>query len=334
MKFIRLRDAASDNSSEGSGPDNTAPGLMDSWGNGEGVMPQGAPPAQQQQQAPQPRQVTPPRRPAQQVIQDNTDANQIVPQQTQQTQNQQQPTSNGNAPAAPAVPMLSEADLTRIATVAAGAARGAIPQQQQQRAPEPAMTDEQFNARYRVPIVTAQTMQAINDPDPAKGAAALNALLKQTYTSSLLMSNDLHQAEIARVRNEMTPHVQAFQTFQQNQQKVELENQFYSLHPDLVAEKELVNETIDAFQAKRARGELPPLTRDQAFKAVADNVRKLVARMGGALPADAGQPSPAQHVPTAPVQRRPAAATQQGRGSSGQFAQPTGMDKVMASWDA
>ena len=330
MKFTRLRSPA-DDSSEGSGPDNTSGALMDSWGSGEGVMPQGAPSAptpQRQAPPPPPRQVTPPQRPAQRVIQDDTDANQAQPN-PQQAQVQPDPFQQQVQPSAP--PSLSEADLTRIATVAAGAARQAMPQQQVQQAPQPAMTDEQFNTRYRVPVVTAQTMQAINDPDPVKGAAALNALLKQTYTSSLLMANDLHSAEIARVRGEMTPHVQAFQTFQQTQQKVALENEFYGLHADLNNERELVNETIDAFQTKRARGELPPMSKEQAFKAVADNVRKIVARMGGTLP-NGGQPSQApQHQ--APVQRRPAVLTQQGRGSSGQPQQGTAMDKVMDSWN-
>jgi hypothetical protein len=147
------------------------------------------------------------------------------------------------------------------------------------------------------------------------------------------MANDLHTAEIAKVRGELTPHVQAFQTFQQQQQKVALENEFYSLHADLANERELVNETIDAFQAKRARGELPPLTKEQAFKAVADNVRKLVARMGGANPnANAGQPTQSPTTPP-PVQRRPAVLTQQGRGSSGQPQNATAMDKVMDSWN-
>lgn len=313
---------------------------MDSWGSGEGVMPQGAPPAApQQRQAPPPpaaRQVTPPQRPAQQVIRDDTDANRVVAGPVLDPQQQVQGTTEPAVPAAAPTPMLSEADLTRIATVAGAAARGAVPQQQVQQPQQPAMTDEQFNARYRVPVVTAQTMQAINDPDPVKGAAALNALLKQTYTSSLLMANDLHTAEIARVRAEVSPHVREFQAFQQQRQAQAQHTRFTSAHPDIAQETDLINDVRDTFEARINRGEMQRFPDEPtAFKAVADNVRKLVARMNGANPSvDGGQPSQVSQAPAAPVQRRPAVATQQGRGSSGQPQQGAGaLDKMMESWN-
>lgn len=334
MRFIRLRSPADGTPDGASGPDNTSIALMDTWGAGEGVFTQGTPPATPPaQQAPPSRQVTPPVRPAQRVIQDNTDANGQTP--TQQHQVQPDPQQVQVQPSAPASATLTEADLTRIATAAAVGARAGAPQQStQQTVAEPPMTDEQFAARYRTPVVTDATMQALMDADPKKGAAAMNALLKQTYTAALLMSNDLHAAEIAKLRSEVSPHVRAFQTFQQERAGIAQRERFNRAHADIAAEGELVDEVRDSLEAKINRGELPRFTDEaSAFKAVADNVRKLVARMGGAGSSpDGGQHPPAQSPP-APVQRRPAVLTQQGRGSSGQPQQKTAMDSVMDSWN-
>lgn len=304
-----LRSPAGPEGDTGSGPDNLNSGLMDAWGDGNSQ------PAQQPVQ----RQVTPPQRPQQQVVSDSQPAQQQ--QQEPQQQVQQTPA---------AAPSLSDADLTRIAAVAAGAVRQSQPQQAP--AQESPMTDEQFAARYRTPKVDAAVMQAILDTDPVKGAAALSALLKQTYTSALLMSNDLHQAEIAKVRGEFEPHISTFRAYQQQQQKVALENEFYSLHQDLANERELVNETIDAFQAKASRGEVRFTDKSQAFKAVADSVRKILSRMG-ATPANGGQQTPNHEASSSSGPRKMAAATSQGRSATGQFVAGTSMEKMMDSWD-
>lgn len=311
----RLRSPAGPEGDTGSGPDNTG-GLMDTWSDAQGQN-------QPAQGTPTPQQVTPPVRPQRQpVISDNPPAQQQIDTQQQAAPAQQQAAAPSH--------QLSEADLTRIATVAAGAVRQSQPQQQQPQ--QPAMTDEQFAARYRTPQANAATMQAILDPDPVKGAIALNALLKQTYTSALLMANDLHQAELSKVRGEFAPHVEQFNSFRAQQQKLALENEFYAANTDLANERDLVNETIDAFQAKASRGEVAFADKTQAFKAVADNVRKILARMGPAS-ASTGQQTPSQQQSPPPQQRTMAAATSQGRSGSGQAQSGSPMDKMMTSWD-
>lgn len=314
-----LRTPAGPEGDMGGGSDNTGTGLMDSWGSGDGPL---HPTGQPTPQAPAPRQVTPPVRPKQTVIADNTDGNAAAP--TRQTE--------GDAPAAPSAPpaapsTLSDAELARIAAATAGAVRQIVPQPAAPAAPA-AMSDAEFAARYKTPVVDAAFMQQLMDTDPAKGAAVLNGVLKQTYTSALLMANDLFQAEMSKMRGEIQPHVDSFKTFQAQQQKVALENEFYSLHPDLVNERDLVNEVIDSLQAKVARKELNFASKTDAFKAVADNVKRLLARMGATGTPDGGQQSP----PT-PQPRRPAVATAQGRSGTGQPQNLTPMDKVMASWD-
>lgn len=334
-----LRSPAGDVAGEGSGPDNVGTSLMEGWGNGDGLG-AGAPsaPAVGSTPPPAPRQVTPPIRPQQNVISDNTPANQVQPNPYQQNV-QPDPNAAQIQNAAPAG--LSEADLTRIATTAAMAARGAVqPQsgQQQQQVTQPAaMTDEQFAARYRTPQVNAQVMQAIHDPDPAKGAAALQQVLKQTYTSALLMANDLHQAELAKVRGEFQPHIETFQQQQRVQAEQRLETEFYTTNPDLVNERDLVKEVTDALQAKVARGEIRFSTKEQAFKAAADSVKKLLARMGGTSSSAGQQTPPNQEQPTAsvPTQRRMSSATAQSRGGTGQqSASNNPMDRVMDSWNS
>lgn len=310
----KLRTPVGPEGDQGSGPDNTG-NLMDNWSDSQGQNQPG--------QQPAPVQVTPPLRPQRQApISDNPPA-----QQTQETQQAQQ-----QAPAQQqqATPSLSEADLTRIATVAAGAVRQSQPQQQ--RVEQPPMSDEQFAARYRTPQANAATMRAILDPDPVKGAVALNALLKQTYTSALLMANDLHQAEMTKVRGEFAPHIDTFRAFQVEQQKQRLENEFYSLNPDLANEKILVEETRDSFEARVNRGEVHFTDKTQAFKAVADNVRKILARMGPAQ-TNGGQQTQSQQTSPSPAQRTMASATSQGRSGSGQPPNGSSMDKMMTSWD-
>lgn len=300
----------------GGGSDNTSAGLMDSWGDGQGA-PQSAPP-----QTPPPRQVTPPVRARTNVIADNTDAN--AGHNAPANDPAQQPPATTQQPVPPAH-QLSEADLTRIAATAAGAARAAVQPAHQPQQPA-TMSDAEFASRYKTPTVDAAFMQQLMDTDPAKGAAVMNGVLKQTYTSALLMANDLFQAELAKMRGEFQPHVESFRSFQASQQKTALENEFYSLHPDLATERDLVNEVIDSFQAKVARKEISFADKTSAFKAVADASKKLLARMSASSD---GQQSP----PAQPAQRRPAAATSQGRSGSGQPQNLSPMDKVMASWD-
>lgn len=336
MKFVRLRSPA-DGSPDGSGSDNTSSAVMEAWGGGEGVLDNGtgqpspAPAAPTPPPAPAPRQVTPPPRPARQIIQDNTPANQGVEEPTPAAPVTPTPPAQQPTPAAPPTAGLTEADLARIATVAAGAARQAVPQQQPQQPPaQERMSDAELDARYKRPVVTAETMQAIMS-DPAKGAAVFNQLLRQAETAALMMSYDLHQAELARVRGEVQPHLQAFQTFQAQRSAAEQRARFSSAHPDIASESELIDDVRDALEAKINRGELPKFASEaDAFKAVADGVRKIVARMGGTIPANGGQPPPTH---TAPTQRRPAVATQQGRGNTGPVQQKSGMESVMDSWN-
>ncbi len=295
--------------SQGQNQDSVNETLMQGWGGGD------ANPSQEQgtQQAAPNQQTT--------TQQGSQSGRTVQTQQGQQAQPVQAVTPQTG---------LSEADLTRIATVAAGASRQAI-QQAQPPAQAQTMTDQEFAARYKTPQVSEQTMQAIMDADPKKGAAELNKLLRQTYTSALLMANDLHKAELGGLRNEFTPHITAFQTYKQQVDNQAAEGRFFQSNQDLAQERDLVMEVKDAFLAKVQRGEISFTSEAEAFKAVADNVRKIVNRMGAQSTNGAGQQS--QQVQGQPQQRRMATMTSQGRGGTGQ-SQSGGspLDKAMDSW--
>lgn len=142
------------------------------------------------------------------------------------------------------------------------------------------LTAEEFNAKYNIQPITEAHIQAILDADPKKGAAMLNSILVRNMGSAVLMAKDIVERQLATVRDEMSPHVSSWQTFQKEQREAKLEADFYSANKDLVNEKPLVKEMQDAIFGRIASGQLKPFARpEDALKAVADSARAVLARM-------------------------------------------------------
>lgn len=141
------------------------------------------------------------------------------------------------------------------------------------------ISDEEFNKKFGVQNITEAHIQQILDADPKKAAAALNGMLQGLNRQSLLMAQELFQAELAKQRAEFEPHVKSWTSYQKQQNEARVEQQFYIDHPALADEKDLVSEIRDAMVLKVQQGQLKFATQQEANKAVADAAMKIVSRM-------------------------------------------------------
>lgn len=303
----------------GQSQDNGMDGAMQSWGDGDAPQQQ----SDQQQQAPQGNQ-----QPAQQS-QDQSAQKPTTPVHgpdgkfvsSKDTQQAASGTSSATPPAA-----ADPAALVRAAVEATAQAMQSRAPQQSTQQQTPPMSDEEFAKHYNLPRVDAKALERLFDKDPAQGAAFLNELLKQTYTAAFRMSNDMMQAQMQQRMQEFQPRLSQVDRFIAEQNEKAANDRFYKTFPTLANERDLVQEVLDATQAKIARKELSFADEKQAFQYVADATNRVLSRMAPSGGSPGRQPSAGQ--------RQMASASSAGR-SSGSSAKPvaTEMDTMMGSWD-
>ena len=207
----------------------------------------------------------------------------------------------------------------RGGTQAAAAAASSSPQVRQD-AKE--LTPAEFNAKYGIVTITPEHMQALLDTDPKKAAVVLNNLLQAQLRAGVLMSKDLFEAELQKMRGEFEPHLRSWQTQQAKIADQEAEESFFKSFPDLKDERELVMEMKDAVLARINSGQHnfgkpgTPEFGQKAFQAVAEASRKLVARMNKQTSGATKQQSSSQGQGS----RQMTAASAAGRSGTGQTA--------------
>lgn len=200
---------------------------------------------------------------------------------------------------------------------------------QQGRQPEKELTDAEFNSKYGIPTIDAGIMQRLLDADPAKGALVLQNLLMQAVRSGALISKDLYTSDITKLRGEFEPHVKSWQDYQNERTENKAQEMFYTDHPDLKDEKELVMELKDALIAKIQSGQRKPFTsQKEANKAVADAARLLVARMNKPGTAAQGGAAPAAIQPST---RQMSAASSAGRSGTGHATVKSAVEEVFGA---
>lgn len=201
-------------------------------------------------------------------------------------------------------------------------------EQQQVRQDQRELSPEEFNKKYGVVQITESHMQQILDADPKKGAAALNNIIQGAVRQAMLMQQDLTASELSRMRGEFEPHVKSWQSYQQEQREVSLQNEFYKLHPDLSDERPLVEELTAAMVAKVQAGQLKISTKEEGFKAVADAAKKIVARMNKPV-TNGGQTNAGGNSGAAT--RQMSAASSAGRAGTGQAAAKSDVELVFGN---
>lgn len=208
--------------------------------------------------------------------------------QTQGTQQAgQQQTSTAAATTSTGTPGIDKALLDQIVETSVRAAAGARDQQAataagaQVKKDQKELTAAEFNEKYQIQPINEATIQAILDADPKKGAAMLQQLFIRNMGSAVLMAKDVIENRMTAMREEMSPHLSSWTSFQKEQREAKLETDFYGTNKDLVNEKPLVKEMQDAIFGRIASGQMKPFARpEDALKAVADATRAVLTRMG------------------------------------------------------
>lgn len=259
------------------------------------------------------------------------------------------PSADNTAPGAPGVPGPgaqpvapgTQPNQNDVVGAAVEAAIRATREQQSAPAGQPQpkqLTDQEFNAKYRVVSVTPQHMTAILDQDPVKAAASMNQLIQGAVTQALLMSADIAAAEAAKVRDEFSPHINSWQSHQKSIREKEAETQFYTAYPQLNEERALVNEIKDAYIARVRSGQVKFTTPQEAFAAVANTATNMLIKFGKLSPTGqplagvAGSNGSSTPSPGQPPARQMSAASSAGRTGTGQpAAAQTTVDAVFGA---
>ncbi len=252
-------------------------------------------------------------------------------QQSQQTQQTQQSQTTGIDPAI--INQIVDASVRS----AVGAQRSQTAAEAQVAHDKRELTAEEFNAKYQIQNVDESVIQGIFDADPKKGAAMLRQLLVGNMRSAVLMAKDIVESRLDAVRSEYAPHVQSWQTFQQEQFRAKLETDFYTEYPALVNEKPLVDEMRNAVLGRIAVGQMQKFnTPKEAFKVTADLVNATLARMGRQTTNGAGTTqlqsnSQQQGQGQATHTRQMAAASTAGQSGAGRSAGKSDEEKVFGN---
>jgi len=247
-------------------------------------------------------------------------------------QDNQQPATT--TPAAPtAVPQQSQADIIKATAEAIVNAQRAAQPQQPQAAPRTNqdLSPEEFNRKFGVTRANEQLVQTILGSDPKAAAAALDTYGQNLVKQAVLMALEVADASVAKVKGEFEPHINSWQQYHQTVREKALEQEFFTAHPDLANERELVKEMTDAMMAKKAAGQLQINNKQEAFSAVATATRHILTKYGW-NGKGGGQQAPATGQATPTGGRQMSAASSAGRSGSGTATAKTDVDAVFGEF--
>lgn len=249
----------------------------------------------------------------------------------QETSAGQTPSPSGNQQ--PTVQQ-SQADIIRATADAVAQAHIRAQQeltaQQRAAAPAPELSPEEFNKKFSVTRANEELVTTILGQDPKKAALALDQYGQNLVKQAILMTLELSEAKLGKFREEVTPHVTAWQKHLQEQQTIAAEQRFFQSAPDLQAEKDLVMELKDAFIAKVQAGQVSFKNEQEAFAAVANAARTILKRVNPQWGANgaANNSAPAAGQSQG---RRMSAASSAGRSGTSQAAAKSDVDLVFGS---
>lgn len=215
-----------------------------------------------------------------------------------------------------------------VAASVAGAKRGSETPSKTEAAAPRQMTDAEWNERYKIQTIDAKVITALMDTDPAKAAAVLNSIMTGNMRSAVLMAKDMFESQLKTYRDEVAPDISAWRTHQAEIREQKAQDAFYKKYPDLANERELVKEMTDALHGKIKTGQISFKTEAEAFEAVAQASRKLLARMnksGGNGAAGTGTQSQQQQQSSS---RQMTAASSAGHQGTGRTATPSDEEKI------
>lgn len=229
----------------------------------------------------------------------------------------------------------STADIIKATAEALVAAQGGRQGQQQNPPQEQQLTPEQFNQKYGVVQVTEQHMAAILGQDAKHAAATLNGIIQAAVKQAALMTLDVADARIGKVKSEFEPHISSWQKHQNEIKEQKAEQEFFKAYPDLAVERELVMEMKDAVLAKVNAGQLRFNSPQEAFNAVATATRNILKRMSpGGTGTQSGQQQGGQgggQQTPSPATRQMSGASSSGRSGTGQAAVKSDVESVFGA---
>lgn len=173
----------------------------------------------------------------------------------------------------------------QIADLGASAA-ARILQAQKTNAPTPPMSQEVFDKTFNVFKTDAAGFKAITGYDAESPAqvAALNSALQGVARQALTMSDALMSQKLDALKAEIMGEFTPVKTFHQTQFQKQLEDEFFTVQPDLKDYRPLIETVIKAeMQAGRKFA-----TKAELFQFAADKTRSLLPatvlqQTGGAL---------------------------------------------------
>lgn len=227
----------------------------------------------------------------------------------------------------------TQADIIRATAEAVAQAHVRAQQAQQPTVQAPAekeLSPEEFNKKFSVTRANEELVTTILGPDPRKAALALDQYGQNLVKQAILMTMELQGAELGRFRQEVTPHLQSWQTYQREREARAAEERFFKSAPDLANEKELVMELKDAFIAKVQAGQVRFTNETEAFNAVANAARSILKRVNPAW-GQAGAATSQAPTQGQPQARRMSVASTTGRSGSGQAAAKSDADLVFGA---
>lgn len=188
-------------------------------------------------------------------------------------------------PAAQApAPSVTSEDIARI--LREGFEKVAPPQQQ----PQPQQrqyTQEEYDRHFNVYRPKGELIKAIREGDEAAALVAVNDMVNGIVKHAVTMAHYSNLAQREEIEQRLSPALQYIQRAQVEQWKKE----FLDQNKDLVGYEPIMTQIADAAKARGVKFK----TKEEAFKFVADETKKVIATIpglqkGGAAPAAAAQP--------------------------------------------
>lgn len=226
-------------------------------------------------------------------------------------------------------------DPAKLIEAAVNSTAAAMAKVQQANTPKPEakpMTDEEFQKRYGIVNYDAKALERLFHKDPAEAAKFLNEMNANAYQAAVRMANDLFQAQLAQAKGTYDPRISAMEQFVAEQREAAANQRFYTAYPDLKDESPMVQEILNAVQARVSSGQLKFKDEAEAFKFVADATNTRISQMRekyGSAPQGAA-PGGGQRTPPT---RQMASSTSSARPSAAPPRKPTDMESMMSAWD-
>jgi len=167
------------------------------------------------------------------------------------------------------------------------------PQQQAQPQQQQPLTQEEFDKTFNIVRPTKDQWEALRGEDEAAALSALTNMLHGTSKQAVTLAQYALQQEVQKLTQQFAPALQ----YAQAQEMERMKGEFFEQYPDLKGYEPLLTEIRDRLVAQGTQ--FPD--KATAFKTVAEEAKKVLAKLPGAQAA--GQPGaqPQQRAGTMPA---------------------------------